>query len=116
MFEFESGHINTNILVFIWLLLEAESYFYGFLFDFGAKIGFSGMKIDKPAHFYLQKTGLSILVPVVGVEPTRCCHHWILNPARLPIPSHRHGFIFTPNLKIATRKSGGHFGGTLKIL
>ena len=29
------------------------------------------------------------LVPVVGVEPTRCCHHKILSLARLPIPSHR---------------------------
>ena len=38
-------------------------------------------------------TGLLIidtLVPVVGVEPTRCYHHEILSLARLPIPSHRH--------------------------
>jgi hypothetical protein len=41
-------------------------------------------------------TGFSVftrvfeLVPVVGVEPTRCRHHGILSPARLPIPSHRH--------------------------
>ena len=26
----------------------------------------------------------------MGVEPIRCCHHGILNPARLPIPSRRH--------------------------
>ena len=32
---------------------------------------------------------LSFLVPVVGVEPTRYRYHWILSPARLPIPSHR---------------------------
>ena len=30
------------------------------------------------------------LVPVVGLEPTRYCYHWILSPARLPIPPHRH--------------------------
>ena len=30
------------------------------------------------------------LVPVVGVEPTRYRYHWILSPARLPIPSYRH--------------------------
>ena len=30
------------------------------------------------------------MVPVVGVEPTRYRYHWILSPARLPIPSHRH--------------------------
>ena len=29
------------------------------------------------------------LVPVAGVEPARCCHRRILNPLRLPIPSHR---------------------------
>ena len=29
------------------------------------------------------------MVPVTGVEPVRCLHHWILSPARLPIPSHR---------------------------
>ena len=30
-----------------------------------------------------------LLVPVVGVEPTRYRYHWILSPARLPIPSYR---------------------------
>ena len=30
------------------------------------------------------------LVPVIGVEPIRYRYHWILSPARLPIPSHRH--------------------------
>ena len=31
------------------------------------------------------------LVPRVGIEPTRCHHHRILNPARLPVPPPRHG-------------------------
>ena len=36
------------------------------------------------------------MVPAVGVEPTRCCHHGILSPARLPIPSsRRNGIIVT---------------------
>ena len=30
------------------------------------------------------------MVPVTGVEPVRYRYHWILSPARLPIPSHRH--------------------------
>ena len=30
-----------------------------------------------------------LLVPVVGLEPTRCRHQRILSPSRLPIPSHR---------------------------
>ena len=29
-------------------------------------------------------------VPTEGVEPTRPCGHWILSPARLPIPPRRH--------------------------
>ena len=31
----------------------------------------------------------------MGVEPIRCCHHGILSPARLPIPSRRHT-VFLP--------------------
>ena len=31
----------------------------------------------------------SFVVPVVGLEPTRCCHRQILSLVRLPIPSHR---------------------------
>ena len=33
-------------------------------------------------------------MPVAGVEPARCRHRWILNPVRLPIPSHRLIYIF----------------------
>ena len=29
------------------------------------------------------------MVPRVGLEPTRCHHHRILSPARLPIPPSR---------------------------
>ena len=31
-----------------------------------------------------------LLVQVVGLEPTRYRYHWILSPARLPIPPHLH--------------------------
>ena len=48
----------------------------------------SGHKHKKERPFY--QNSRSFLVPVVGVEPTRCCHHEILSLARLPIPSHRH--------------------------
>ena len=27
-------------------------------------------------------------VQMEGLEPSRCCHHWILSPARLPVPPH----------------------------
>ena len=37
-----------------------------------------------------EQSGLcSDVVPVVGLEPTRCCHQRILSPSRLPIPSYR---------------------------
>ena len=29
------------------------------------------------------------MVPAIGVEPIRCCHHRILSPARLPVPPRR---------------------------
>ncbi|MDN5361401.1 MAG: hypothetical protein PWP70_448 [Moorella sp. (in: firmicutes)] len=29
---------------------------------------------------------LLFLVPKAGVEPARYCYHWILSPARLPVP------------------------------
>ena len=52
------------------------------------------------------------MVPVVGLEPTRCRHQRILSPSRLPIPSHRQEF----SSKITTLEIGGHFGGqTSKI-
>ena len=35
---------------------------------------------------------LSLVVPVTGVEPVRYRYHWILSPARLPIPSHRRNY------------------------
>jgi hypothetical protein len=31
----------------------------------------------------------SLTLPTEGVEPTRPCGHWILSPARLPIPPRR---------------------------
>jgi hypothetical protein len=43
------------------------------------------------------------MVPRVGLEPTRCHHHRILSPARLPIPPSRQGmhsitkFILNPS-------------------
>ena len=36
-----------------------------------------------------------VLVPVVGVEPTRYCYLRILSPTRLPIPPYRHMVRFS---------------------
>src|SRR2546430_850559 len=32
-------------------------------------------------------------LPAEGLEPTRSCDHWILSPARLPVPPRRHRFL-----------------------
>lgn len=29
-------------------------------------------------------------MPVMGLEPIRCCHQQILSLPRLPVPTHRH--------------------------
>jgi site-specific DNA recombinase len=39
-------------------------------------------------------------VPGVGIEPTRSCDHWILNPARLPIPPPGRGLFGAANLQL----------------
>ena len=45
------------------------------------------LRIRKSYYEVLQNNSM---VPRVGLEPTRCHHHRILNPARLPIPPPRH--------------------------
>ena len=45
----------------------------------------TGVKKEVPPHLWRYL----FLVPVIGVEPIRYRYHWILSPARLPIPSHR---------------------------
>src|SRR5689334_11503730 len=32
------------------------------------------------------KLRCSLVVPLAGIEPARCCHHQILSLARLPVP------------------------------
>ncbi len=34
-------------------------------------------------------------MPVMGLEPIRCCHQQILSLPRLPIPTHRHAVKLT---------------------
>ena len=36
-----------------------------------------------------QRDGPHRAMPAEGIEPTRSCDHWILSPARLPIPPRR---------------------------
>ncbi len=43
-----------------------------------ARISHKSAKTKPPAR------GGFVLVPVVGLEPTRCCHQRILSPSRLP--------------------------------
>ncbi len=47
---------------------------------------------SRPPHYQQKRQDFVLpflLVPVVGLEPTRCRHQRILSPSRLPIPSHR---------------------------
>ena len=53
--------------------------------------------IRKPYTNKIKRQGLETLsfqllnaIPAAGVEPARPCGHWILSPARLPIPPRRH--------------------------
>ena len=54
------------------------------------KRGWMRLKIEKAELFLYGKIQPFQVVPVVGLEPTRSCPRRILNPLRLPIPSHRH--------------------------
>ena len=50
------------------------------------QMAYSVKRKNKP-----EQRGLcSDVVPEAGVEPARYRYHWILSPARLPIPSFRH--------------------------
>ena len=51
-------------------------------------------KKQMPTFFKEKKVSNYAMVPVAGVEPARCCHRRILNPVRLPIPSHRQFWFF----------------------
>lgn len=57
-------------------------------------IYFKMEKIGNSTHNKEKKTRSENLVfntiPAAGVEPARPCGHWILSPARLPIPPRRH--------------------------
>ncbi len=39
--------------------------------------------LDYPIIYVITQ---SFSVPEAGIEPARYCYHWILSPARLPIP------------------------------
>jgi hypothetical protein len=48
-------------------------------------------------------------VPEEGLEPTRDCSHWILSPARLPIPPLRHVVLAYPEAGEPKRGSANWF-------
>jgi hypothetical protein len=64
----------------------------------------TGYKCHKVSIYYAMLRGLTNVrdssifgnlpmkqsVPAEGIEPTRSCDHWILSPARLPVPPRRH--------------------------
>ena len=54
------------------------------------KRGWTRLKMEKTELFLYGESQSFQVVPVVGLEPTWSCPRRILNPLRLPIPSHRH--------------------------
>ena len=51
-------------------------------------INFHRLSVGSEKHAQFHKHGIIYnrnLVPGVGLEPTRYCYRWILNPLRLPI-------------------------------
>ena len=68
-------------------------------------LGVEPQKARNPSKYW------GFVVPVVGLEPTRCRQQRILSPPRLPIPTHRQGFyqLWGPFGKIL--EIGGQSGG-----
>ena len=54
----------------------------------------------------LENKGVAGMVPVAGLEPARHRWQWILNPPRLPIPTHRR-FIPKSSSQCCLREIGG---------
>ena len=53
---------------------------------------------EKKREEPVKKSDSSFQVPEAGIEPARYCYHWILSPARLPIPPF--GLVRKPAAKI----------------
>ena len=66
---------------------EYSAFATGFTLYIGYKN--INVKIKRQNKRVRTKGVRTLLVPVAGVEPARYRYHWILSPARLPIPSHR---------------------------
>ena len=46
-------------------------------------------EINLALNTNIERLTSSEKVPAEGLEPTRSCDHWILSPARLPVPPRR---------------------------
>ena len=66
------------------MLSEVEA-FLDFLSDEEISLSLQGSNAQCPT------LNVQIDLPAEGLEPTRPCGHWILSPARLPVPPRRRG-------------------------
>lgn len=55
------------------------------------------MKTQEKSYTLISENVAFNMVPVVGLEPTRCCHQRILSPHRLPF---RHTGLFVTEIII----------------
>ena len=67
-------------------LLHRSEAFRDFLSRVGVYKAIRRIPLSIKQSIYLRKWEM----PAEGLEPTRSCDHWILSPARLPIPPRRH--------------------------
>src|ERR1700682_3281141 len=54
-----------------------------------APVVISSAELSTPNAFGVNAQLSTSEVPAEGLEPTRSCDHWILSPARLPVPPRR---------------------------
>ena len=55
-------------------------------------------------RFFLVNSSVERM-PAEGIEPTRSCDHWILSPARLPVPPRRREEIKLQNRNLSSSAS-----------
>src|SRR5690349_18599747 len=74
-----AGSVNTAPILSSQYFVSSASCF----------LGMCGVRVpSRFIRFYFLRLS-SDGMPAEGIEPTRSCDHWILSPARLPVPPRR---------------------------
>ena len=87
------GHnawLMTSTLLVLFMTLPGLALFYGGLVRQKNVLSISrAMSRHCRPRVGTWDLGFSNDLPAEGIEPTRSCDHWILSPARLPVPPRR---------------------------